>query len=62
MKEMKVKSEYRVHHDIYYLEKNFKNAINGKFIVSLGYDYLDAQGGQRALVLKIWDFISLDSK
>jgi len=38
--------------------------MNNKFILSLGYDEnVNEQGEtERALVFKIWEFISLDSK
>ncbi len=40
--------------------------MRNKYLLSLGYDdYYDSQTGQikeTALVFKIWDFISLDSK
>ena len=63
MKEMRVKSEFKLHNSVLYLEKNVVNYKNQKFILSLGYDSIieDAKP-TNALVFKVWDFISLDSK
>lgn len=64
MKEMQVKSEFKIHSSVLYLDKNVENLMNNKFILSLGYDEnVNEQGEtERALVFKIWEFISLDSK
>ena len=65
MKEMKVKSEFKIHHEVVFLEKNVQNMRSQKYILSLGYDNLSPDGAdptQNALIFKIWDFISLDSK
>lgn len=62
MKEMQVRSEFKVHHSILFLDKYDNNS--NKFLLSLGYDQqLDASGNplQRALVFKIWEFVSLDN-
>jgi hypothetical protein len=51
---------------VLFLDKNVENLMRNKYLLSLGYDdYYDIQTGQikeTALVFKIWDFISLDSK
>jgi hypothetical protein len=66
MKEMQVKSEFKVHRSVLYLDKNVENLMGNKNLLSLGYDdQIDPNSGsviQTALVFKIWDFISLDSK
>lgn len=65
MKEMQVKSEFKVHRSVLFLDKNVENLMGNKYLLSLGYDdQIDANGQvlQTALVFKIWDFISLDSK
>ena len=48
------------------MEKNVSNAMNNKYLLSLGYDdrITDDNPGnppETALVFKIWDFISLDN-
>ena len=66
MKEMQVKSEFKVHKSVLYLDKNVDNLLGNKYLLSLGYDeQIDPNTKsvlQTALVFKIWDFISLDSK
>ena len=66
MKEMQVKSEFKVHKSVLYLDKNVENLLGNKYLLSLGYDeQIDPNNGavlQTALVFKVWDFISLDSK
>jgi hypothetical protein len=66
MKEMQVKSTFKVHRSVLYLDKNVENLMGNKYLLSLGYDdQIDSNSGsvvQTALVFKIWDFISLDSK
>ena len=66
MKEMHVKSEFKVHKSVLFLDKNVDNLMGNKYLLSLGYDdQVDGQTGQviqTALVFKVWDFISLDSK
>lgn len=66
MKEMQVKSEFKVHRSVLFLDKNVENAMGNKFLLSLGYDdNVDAvtgNVGETILVFKIWDFISLDRK
>jgi hypothetical protein len=51
---------------VLYLDKNVENLLGNKYLLSLGYDdQIDPQTGSvlsTALVFKIWDFISLDSK
>jgi len=51
---------------VLFLDKNIENPIGNKFLLSLGYDYRvdpnTGQAGEQALVFKIWEFISLDSK
>lgn len=61
---MQVKSEFKIHTRVVYLDKNVQNVMGNKYLLSLGYDdQLDANGKvETALVFKIWDFISLDSK
>ena len=60
MKDMQVKSEHRIHHDVRFLQKNTENPTGNKYLLSLGYDYGPTKGS-KALVLKIWDFESLIS-
>lgn len=64
MKGNQVKTEYRIHRSVLYLDKNVDNFLKNKYILSLGYDdYIDPQSGKvtdTALVFKIWDFMSLD--
>lgn len=64
MKEMQVKSEFKVHRSVLFLDKNVENAMGNKFLLSLGYDdNVDPMSGnvqETILVFKIWDFISLD--
>jgi len=66
MKEMQVKSEFKIHRAVVYLDKNVQNVMGNKYLLSLGYDdRIDPNTGQiteTALVFKLWDFISLDSK
>lgn len=66
MKEMQVKSEFKVHRSVLFLDKNVDNVMGQKFLLSLGYDdNVDAATGnvgEAILVFKIWDFISLDRK
>ena len=65
VKEMQVKSEFKIHRSVVYLDKNVSNVMDNKYLLSLGYDdRLDSSGNvaETALVFKIWDFISLDSK
>ena len=66
MKEMQVKSEFKIHESVLFLDKNVDNFMGNKFLLSLGYDQnYDPTTGQPAdkhLVFKIWDFISLDRK
>lgn len=59
-----VKSEFKLHKSIVYLDKNVDNRMKNKYLLSLGYDeQVDSTGNavQNALVFKIWDFISLDN-
>lgn len=63
MKGDQVKIEYKIHKSVLFLEKNIDNFLKNKYIVSLGIDEFNdpSQGKQEsALVLKIWDFMSLD--
>jgi hypothetical protein len=64
MKEMQARSEFKVHHSIVFLHKYDKS--NNKFLLSLGYDDQYDQTSpnpiSRALIFKIWEFTSLDSK
>jgi len=66
MKEMQVKSEFKMHARVLFMDKNIENPLNNKYLLSLGEDeIIDQSSGavaQKALVFKIWDFISLDSK
>ena len=65
MKEMQVKSEFKIHESVLFLDKNVDNMMGNKFLLSLGYDsnFEPASGqAERLLVFKIWDFISLDRK
>ena len=66
MKEMQVKSEFKIHRSVLFLDKNVDNFIGNKFLLSLGYDdNIDMNTGnvgETVLVFKIWDFISLDRK
>ena len=66
MKEMQVKSEFKVHRRVLFLDKNVDNAMGNKFLLSLGYDdnvdVATGNVGETILVFKIWDFISLDRK
>ena len=66
MKEMQVKSEFKIHRSVLFLDKNVDNFMGNKFLLSLGYDdSVDANTGnvlETHLVFKIWDFISLDRK
>ena len=65
MKEMKVKSEFKVHNSIVYLDKNVENPVGNKFLLSLGYDeYVEptTNENKNLLLFKVWDFVSLDSK
>jgi hypothetical protein len=61
-----VKSEFKIHNSVVFLDKNIENLCGSKFLISLGYDekidFQTKQITEKALVLKIWDFISLDSK
>ena len=51
------------------MDKNIQNVMGNKYLFSLGHDYnvnpatgeVD-ENSEYALVFKIWDFISLDSK
>jgi hypothetical protein len=38
MKEMQVKSEFKIHNSVVYLDKNVENLYGNKFLLSLGYD------------------------
>ncbi len=38
MKEMQVKSEFKIHSRIVYLDKNVTNCMGNKYLLSLGYD------------------------
>jgi hypothetical protein len=38
MKEMQVKSEFKIHGSVVYLDKNVENLYGNKFLLSLGYD------------------------
>jgi hypothetical protein len=38
MKEMQVKSEFKVHKSVLYLDKNVENLLGNKYLLSLGYD------------------------
>jgi hypothetical protein len=38
MKEMQVKSEFKIHGSVVYLDKNVENLCGNKFLLSLGYD------------------------
>ena len=38
MKEMQVKSEFKIHRSVLFLDKNVDNLMNNKFLLSLGYD------------------------
>lgn len=63
MKSNQVKSEFKIHKSVLFFDKNIDNFMKNKFLISLGYDdKFDDQGNvlQTALILKIWDFISLD--
>ena len=63
MKEMQVKSEFKIHRSVVFLDKNVDNLMNNKFLLSLGYDdHIEGDNVKTALVFKIWEFISLDSK
>jgi len=61
-----VKSEFKVHRSVLFLDKNVDNKMKSKFLLSLGYDdQVDHSTGNvlsTALIFKVWDFISLDSK
>ena len=66
MKDNKVVSEYRLHHQVLFLQKSVNNQMGNKYILSMGYDQLDEpteanafSDGKRHLVLKIWDFKDL---
>jgi hypothetical protein len=64
VKEMQVKSEFKIHRSVVYLDKNIQNVMGNKYLLSLGYDdRKDSSGNvvETALVFKIWDFISLDN-
>ena len=52
MKDSIVEKEFRIHHEVLFLEKNINNVTNNKYLISLGRD-------KKALRLKIWDFKSL---
>lgn len=45
------------------MEKNIENAMNNKYLLTLGYDDRIEDGNivETALVFKIWDFICLDN-
>jgi hypothetical protein len=64
MKGNQVKTEFKIHRSVLYLDKNIDNFLKNKYILSLGYDDLiDPQSGnavETALVFKVWDFMSLD--
>ena len=55
-----------MHARVLFMDKNVENPLNNKYLLSLGEDeIIDQSSGavaQKALVFKIWDFISLDSK
>lgn len=38
MKEMQVKSEFKIHGNVVFLDKNVENLYGNKFLLSLGYD------------------------
>ena len=38
MKGNQVKSEYKIHKSVVYLDKNVDNKMKNKFLLSLGYD------------------------
>jgi hypothetical protein len=63
---MQVKFEFKVHRSVLFLDKNVDNLLGNKYLLSLGYDdQIDPTNGSvlsTALVFKIWDFPSLDSK
>lgn len=64
MKDGKVKTEFKLHRSVAYMDKNVDNRMKNKYLLSLGYDDRYDNTGQvleTALVFKIWDFISLDS-
>lgn len=65
MKDGKVKSEFKLHRGIAYMDKNVENKFHNKYLLTLGYDdRVDLATGnilETALVFKMWDFISLDS-
>ena len=64
MKGNQVKTEFKIHRSVLFLDKNVDNFMKNKYILSLGYDdLLDPQTGspvETALVFKIWDFMSMD--
>lgn len=66
MKEMQVKSEFKIHSSVLFLDKNVDNFMGNKFLLSLGYDQnVDMNTGTVSdtyLVFKIWEFVSLDGK
>lgn len=66
MKEMQVKSEFKIHSSVLFLDKNVDNFMGNKFLLSLGYDQnVDMNTGtvgDTFLVFKIWEFVSLDGK
>ena len=55
-----------MHARVLVMDKNIENPLNNKYLLSLGEDEIIDQStgavSQKALVFKIWDFISLDSK
>lgn len=62
MKDKSVKSEYKLHNQIVYFDKNIENQLGNKYLLSLGYDDRLDQNGQKletALIFKIWDFGSI---
>lgn len=63
MKDGKVKFQYKLHRAIAYMDKNVSNAMDNKYLLTLGYDDRVQDGNivETALVFKIWDFICLDN-
>ena len=63
MKDGKVRFQYKLHRAIAYMEKNVDNAMENKYLLSLGYDDKAQDGNivETALLFKIWDFICLDN-
>lgn len=58
-KNLQIKSEFKIHHQTYYVDKFINYQKGMKLLISMGMDNNDMAVDDKVLAIKIWDFQSL---